>query len=100
LSLAKVTIAKMFRKIRRYELCSGVAAHYVKSIVVCKLCVVQNLHLHLYQDARCNDKNLIWFAGYENGNYLKFHEKEIHILLQGAYFTHFHLLNLKNPTEL
>jgi hypothetical protein len=42
LSLAKVTIAKMFRKIRRYELCSGVAAYYVKSIVVCKLCVVQN----------------------------------------------------------
>ena len=32
MSLVKVTIAKMFRKIRRHELCSGVAAHYVKSV--------------------------------------------------------------------
>jgi hypothetical protein len=34
LSLAEVTIAKMFRKICHYELCTGVAAYYVKSIVV------------------------------------------------------------------
>jgi hypothetical protein len=52
----------MFRKIHRYEICSGVAAHYVKSIVVCKLCVVQNETLfvnikHLCQDARCNNKD-------------------------------------------
>jgi hypothetical protein len=42
LSLAKVAIAKMFHKIRRYELCSVVPACYVKSIVMCKLCVVLN----------------------------------------------------------
>jgi hypothetical protein len=42
LSLAKVTIAKIFRKIRHYETCSGVAAYCVKSTVVCKLCLVQN----------------------------------------------------------
>jgi hypothetical protein len=32
LSLAKVKIVKMFRKIRRYEICSGMAAYYVKSV--------------------------------------------------------------------
>jgi len=42
LNLAKVTIVKMFGKIGRYKLCSGVAAYYVKSILVCMQCVVQN----------------------------------------------------------
>ena len=28
--------------LRRYKLCSGVAAYYVKSILVCMQCVVQN----------------------------------------------------------
>ena len=42
MSLAKGTIVKMFGKIRRYKLCSGVATYYVKSILVCVQCVVQN----------------------------------------------------------
>jgi hypothetical protein len=45
LNLGKVTVAKMFRKIRRYELWSSVAACYVKSIVVWKLphhCIAHN----------------------------------------------------------
>ena len=42
MSLAKVTIVKKRSvKIRHYGLCSGVAAYYVKSIVMCMLCVVQ-----------------------------------------------------------
>jgi hypothetical protein len=48
LSQAKVTIAKMFCKIRRYELSGGVAAYYVKSIVVCMLCVVRDGSLILH----------------------------------------------------
>jgi hypothetical protein len=42
LNLAKVTIFKISVKIRRYKLSSGVAPYYVKSIVVCMQCVVQN----------------------------------------------------------
>ena len=42
MSLAKVTIVKSSVKIRRYALCSGVAACYVQSIVVYMLCAVQN----------------------------------------------------------
>ena len=42
MSVAKVTVAKIFHKISRYEICSGVAAYHVKSIMVCKLCVGQN----------------------------------------------------------
>jgi hypothetical protein len=41
----------------RYKLCSGVAAYYVKPMLVCMLCVVQNetltlhytLHTHQYR---------------------------------------------------
>ena len=38
LELAKVTIVKSSVKIRPYELCSGVAAYYVKSIGVYAVC--------------------------------------------------------------
>jgi len=40
LNLAKVTIVKSSVQIRRYKLCSGVAAYCVKSILVCMQCVV------------------------------------------------------------
>jgi len=39
-NLAKVTIVKISVKIRRYKLCSGVAAYCVKSILVYMQCVV------------------------------------------------------------
>ena len=42
MNLAKVTTVKSLVKIRRYKLCSGVAAYYVKSVLVCMQCVVQN----------------------------------------------------------
>jgi len=42
LNLAKVTIVKSSVKISRYKVCSGVAAYYVKSILVCVKCIVQN----------------------------------------------------------
>ena len=42
LNLAKVTVVKNSVKIRRYKLCSGVAAYFVKSILVYMQCVVQN----------------------------------------------------------
>jgi len=42
LNLAKVTLVKISVKIRRYRLCSGVAAFYVKCMLVCMQCVVQN----------------------------------------------------------
>jgi len=42
LNLAKVTIVKSSVKIGRYKLCSSVVAYYVKSILVCMQCVVQN----------------------------------------------------------
>jgi len=42
LNLAKVTLVKNSVKICHYKLCSGVAACYVKSILVCMQCVVQN----------------------------------------------------------
>jgi hypothetical protein len=40
LGLAKVTIVKISVKIRCYKLCSGVAAYYVKSVLVCMQCEV------------------------------------------------------------
>jgi len=42
LNLAKVTIVKSSVKICHYKLCSGVAAYYVKSILVGMQCVVYN----------------------------------------------------------
>ena len=56
LSLAKVTIVKSSVKIRRYKLCSGVAAYNVKFILVCMQCVVQNetaYTLHTHQHTGC-----------------------------------------------
>jgi len=45
LNLAKVTVVKTLLKIRRHKLCSGVAAYYVRSILVCTVmqCVAQSL---------------------------------------------------------
>jgi len=42
LGLAKVTIVKMFGKNTSLWTCSGVAAYYVKSIVIYMLCAVQD----------------------------------------------------------
>ena len=41
MNLAKVTFIKSV-KVRRYGLCSCVAACYIKSMVVCVLCAVQS----------------------------------------------------------
>jgi len=67
----------------RYKPCSGVAAYYVKSMLVCMQCVVQNEtvgeHKHLYQDARCNDKDYKKWS-FLNHNFLS-HLKKLHTLL-------------------
>ena len=42
LTLDKGKIVKNSVKIRHYKLCSGVAAYYVKSIVVYMVCAVKN----------------------------------------------------------
>jgi len=46
LNLAKTTIVKSLVKIRRYKLCSDVAAYYIKSLLVCMQCAVQHSALH------------------------------------------------------
>jgi len=71
MSLAKVIFIKRV-KVCRYGLCGCVAAFYIKFMVVCVLCAVQNetlrstqhIHTHTHYIPPCTENNAYTNTGY------------------------------------